>query len=187
MNNNDRRVRKTKKALREAIAKLLIEKDLRNITVKELTDTADVHRATFYAHYQDVYDLYEQIEDGVVKGLNAIVVSDPTHSYEGLYISLINFVYENAILCKMFMNDNSSKNFLNRIRKLLEENYLKIWLYEDGKSEVSEEMRYFTVYHIQGCLSIITLWVMSGFTYPKENVMTLLRTLNDHIEKIMPA
>jgi len=186
MNNNDRRVRKTKKALCEAIAKLLIDKDLRSITVKELTDTADVHRATFYTHYQDVYDLYEQIEDGFVKELDTIVVNDPTHSYEELYISIINFVSENTSLCKMFMGGNGNQSFINRIRKLLEENYLKIWLYEDNKSDVSEEMRYFTAYHIQGCLSVISLWVMNDFVYPRKNVLALLRKLNNHIDKILP-
>ena len=36
MNTNDRRIRKTKKALREALAKLLTEKELHTITVQEL-------------------------------------------------------------------------------------------------------------------------------------------------------
>ena len=186
MNNNDRRVRKRKKALCEAIAKLLLDKDLRSITVKELTDTADVHRATFYSHYQDVYDLYEQIEDSFVKEIDAIIVNDPTHSYEKLYMLIINYVYENAVLYKMFMGGNGNQSFTNRFRKLIEENYLKIWLYEDNKSDISEEMRYFTTYHIQGCISIVTLWVMNDFAYPKESVLALLRKLNDHIDKILP-
>lgn len=79
MNNNDRRIKKTKKALCEALAQLLINKDLSDITIKELTDTADIHRATFYAHYQDIYDLYEQIEESVINEIDSIIVSDPTH------------------------------------------------------------------------------------------------------------
>ena len=46
----DRRVRKTKKALRESLAELLAEKSIQYISVRELTDKADVHRSTFYAN-----------------------------------------------------------------------------------------------------------------------------------------
>lgn len=46
-NKNDRRSLKTKKALKQALASLLAEKELRHITVQELSDLADVHRVTF--------------------------------------------------------------------------------------------------------------------------------------------
>ena len=55
----DRRTLKTRKALCEALAELLMEKELHKITVQEIADKADVNRVTFYKHYMDVYDLYE--------------------------------------------------------------------------------------------------------------------------------
>ena len=39
----DRRVLKTKKAIRNALAQLLAEKELEEITVKEVADTADIN------------------------------------------------------------------------------------------------------------------------------------------------
>ena len=186
MNDDDRRVRKTKKALYDALAKLLMKKKLQNITIRELTDAADIHRATFYAHYQDIYDLYEQIENSVISELNTIVSNDPTHSYDGLYVALIDFIYKNGVLCNMLMSGNGGLDFQKRVNQLLENNYLKIWLYEDGKTDISAEMRYFTAYHIQGCMSIINLWIEDNCNYPKKDILALLRKLNDHIEIIMP-
>lgn len=52
----DRRVRKTKKQLRECLTRLLKEKKVQDITVRELTDMADLNRGTFYLHYRDVFD-----------------------------------------------------------------------------------------------------------------------------------
>lgn len=46
-NKVDRRTRKTKKALIEALTKLMSEKKINKITVKELTDLADVNRNIF--------------------------------------------------------------------------------------------------------------------------------------------
>ena len=58
----DRRIRRTKRLLRQALAELMNEKDFKDITVKEITDRADLNRGTFYFHYTDTYDLREKIE-----------------------------------------------------------------------------------------------------------------------------
>ena len=57
----DRRVRRTRMRLQQAMLELLKEKDARSITVRELTQRADVNRGTFYAHYKDVFDLLDQM------------------------------------------------------------------------------------------------------------------------------
>lgn len=51
--SEDRRIRKTKKALRAALVRLLSKESIAEITIKELTDEADVHRGTFYHHYPE--------------------------------------------------------------------------------------------------------------------------------------
>ena len=63
MNNtgDDRRVRKTKKALRQGLVALLAQKNLKDISVRELTDAVDLHRGTFYVHYRDIYELYDRM------------------------------------------------------------------------------------------------------------------------------
>lgn len=54
--------KKTEKALAETLSTLLVNKKIQAITIRELTETADVHRSTFYTHYKDIYDLYDQLE-----------------------------------------------------------------------------------------------------------------------------
>ncbi len=54
----DRRKRKTKALLRQTLTRLLLEKDLKDITISELTELADINRGTFYLHYRDIYDLF---------------------------------------------------------------------------------------------------------------------------------
>jgi AcrR family transcriptional regulator len=49
----DRRTRRTRRALQEALLNLAEEKELETITVQEITDRADINRATFYQHYRD--------------------------------------------------------------------------------------------------------------------------------------
>lgn len=71
----DRRVRKTRRQLRECLISLLKEKKVQDITVRELTDMADLNRGTFYLHYKDVFDLLEktetELQDDLPAGIKA--------------------------------------------------------------------------------------------------------------------
>ena len=53
----DRRVRRTKQRLNDALESLIVEKGYDKITVQDLIDRADVGRSTFYAHYETKDDL----------------------------------------------------------------------------------------------------------------------------------
>lgn len=55
----DRRVRRTKKSLHDALIGLAREKPYDAIAVKEILDRADVGRSTFYTHFQDKDELLE--------------------------------------------------------------------------------------------------------------------------------
>lgn len=183
MDTDDRRIRKTKKALKEAFAELLMEKELHSITIRELSNRADVHRATFYAHYKDIYDLYEQLEDVTVDEIGSIVVSDPSHTYEELFKIVIDYVFENSKICRMFLRN---RTFHERISSFLEEKYFDIWQYETGQNEVTEEWRFLTRYHLQGCLAIISRWAESNYTYPKDKLTNIILRIDTNFDNIMP-
>jgi AcrR family transcriptional regulator len=55
--SEDRRVRKTKQRLNEALNELILERGYDRVTVQDLIDRADVGRSTFYAHYETKDDL----------------------------------------------------------------------------------------------------------------------------------
>jgi AcrR family transcriptional regulator len=59
----DRRSRRTRAALRSAFVTLVLEKGYEHVTVEDITDAADLARATFYAHYTDKGDLLAAIVD----------------------------------------------------------------------------------------------------------------------------
>lgn len=67
----DRRVLRTKKAIRHAFAKLLSQKPVTEITVTELAQAADINRKTFYNYYSDVYQVVDEIENEIVTAFEA--------------------------------------------------------------------------------------------------------------------
>ena len=53
----DPRVKRTRSLILQAFGSLLAEKGFESISVQDITDKAEINRATFYAHFQDKYDL----------------------------------------------------------------------------------------------------------------------------------
>ena len=75
LKKEDRRVRRTKKLLTQALTELLQKKQINEITVKELTDLADMNRGTFYLYYRDIFDMLEKIEAELFQKLDSIAQS----------------------------------------------------------------------------------------------------------------
>lgn len=69
----DRRIRKTQQAIQSAFAKLLSEKDIKDITIKELCDKADINKSTFYLHYKDIYDCADAFLNIIVDKIISIM------------------------------------------------------------------------------------------------------------------
>ena len=62
----DIRIEKTKHSICNAFLALRAQKPLERITVKELCESAQINKSTFYSHYIDIYDLSEQIENDII-------------------------------------------------------------------------------------------------------------------------
>src|SRR5687767_2197406 len=65
MTEPDRRVRRTRRTLQEALTTLILDKSYERITIQDVLDRADVGRSTFYAHFRDKDDLLMACFDGV--------------------------------------------------------------------------------------------------------------------------
>lgn len=72
-NNSDKRVIRTKKAIRTALFKLMESKDIASITISELTTLANVNRRTFYTHYSNITDILDETESEIVEALGELI------------------------------------------------------------------------------------------------------------------
>ena len=65
----DRRIAKSKKAIQSAFLEMLLDVGFDAITVKDLTEKADISRKTFYLHYLDKFDLLNELVDEMMRDL----------------------------------------------------------------------------------------------------------------------
>ncbi|TXS54212.1 TetR/AcrR family transcriptional regulator [Streptomyces sp. t39] len=65
----DRRTRRSRRALGAALVELVLERGCAALTVEDITERADVARATFYAHFRDKEDLFARVTADLLAGL----------------------------------------------------------------------------------------------------------------------
>lgn len=82
--SNDLRFIKNREALQRAFIDLTLEKRSTRITVKELSERADVNRMTFYLHYERVADILLELIDGMTAELIACQPKDARLDIETL-------------------------------------------------------------------------------------------------------
>ena len=162
LKKEDRRVRRTKKLLTQALTELLQKKQVNEITVKELTDLADMNRGTFYMYYRDIFDMLEKIEDELFQKLDVIAQThehgDPTQQVKPILLDLFRFIEENQEMCRVLLSPNGDMNFLHRLYEAIRERGLEIWKDQMGSlGEKAFDYRYSFV--IFGCAGMIRAWV----------------------------
>ncbi|MFF3839080.1 TetR/AcrR family transcriptional regulator [Streptomyces sp. NPDC001930] len=92
----DRRVRRTRAALRQALVELVLEKGFHAITVEEITEHADVGRATFYAHYRDKEDLLVGIVRDLAEDRERLLPAVRQAHAEGFTGLPVKYIFEHA-------------------------------------------------------------------------------------------
>jgi AcrR family transcriptional regulator len=158
---NDRRVKYTKMVLKESFIKLLKEKDISKITIKEICDDADINRATFYAHYSDQYDLMRKIEnelfDNIDESLSGYMSDHTDFNLIEALIQIFDYIKENAELCKLLLCERGDINFQKRVMTLVYDRYIND-LTKSGDI-TKEDAEYFHAYTVTGCIGVIQKWL----------------------------
>ncbi len=161
----DRRVRRTKKLLTQALTRLLQEKQAKEITVKELTELADMNRGTFYLYYKDIFDMLEKIEDGLFGALDAIVDRHEEEAVSArtkpMLLDLFAFIKENQEMCRVLLSANGDMNFLHRLNEVLREKCRAVWL-SMGGNQGEDDFDYRYSFVVFGCAGLIRAWVNRG-------------------------
>ena len=176
----DRRVRKTRRALREGLAELLAVKSIQNITVKELTKKVDIHRSTFYANYTDIYDLYSQIEDAVIQEISDIFSENYNVDSKVFFEILFKYISDNRQICRMFLGKNVSPNFSGRLSDLFKEACMLCWQNDYGFTGTAEELEYYAHFYLSGSLAVIGKWADDDLKYSAEQLIMMFADINDN-------
>ena len=135
----DRRIQRTRNSLFSAFIELRATKPVEKITVKELTEKANISKQTFYLHFQDIYDLSEFLENDALLSLIGDIpnpeymLTNPAEASRQLCGAFIN---QGHLFSILFPDDNRSYGVLtNKLDALIKEkiydaaNRMDLWGY----------------------------------------------------------
>ena len=123
INENDSRVKRTKKLIRQGLVSLIKEKSINKITVKELTVRVEINRGTFYLHYKDVFHLVECIEDELYAEFDAKLSSYSGNQLLKTPVDIcedfcVHF-YDNKDIYTALLSENGDAKFSYKIGELM--------------------------------------------------------------------
>jgi AcrR family transcriptional regulator len=113
------RMRRMQKLLREALLDLIEERGFDALTVSEIIERAMVSRTAFYRHYQDKYDLVEQIfEEAMSALLGAAGELGREHPAE-IWVQFFEHIASYDRLYRVLLGSKGSPWFVRKLRASL--------------------------------------------------------------------
>ena len=181
----DKRSLKTRKAIRNALAELLTQKELHKVTVNEIAELADINRGTFYKHYLDIYDLYDKTESEILIDLGLMVLDLQNLPSDHVFKHLINYIDENRTVFTMIFSPNTTGRLREKFCSCIDGLFRQVQAEKLHADLKDVTLSYRTCYRSQGVIAIIDKWVTDGFVESKDFIVNTITELDANTEKII--
>ena len=159
MANEDTRVQFTKKILKDSLLKLLNDKPIIKITIKELCEAAGLNRGTFYLHYATPNDLLIEIEQQFIDESMTYFSPYFHQGYETSQLAgMFTCILKNKEICRIIMGKNGNPRFLERIQEMLREGVVDGWCKEFPKYSRTD-LDYVFDFIFTGSMRLILNWI----------------------------
>ncbi len=172
MNETDRRVKRTHKILIDALIAESLEKGYDLVSIKDVTDRADVAYSTFFRHYRDKDELLLDMLGAVLETLRDLIRQNPDTSSESAGRILFAHVQEHARFYRVLFNGHSTSAVLWRFQCMVEDDVLKMYPSHaspgDSGSRIPLEL---VVHHlVAAIIAMVTWWLEHDMPYPVERM-----------------
>ena len=160
----------TKELIAEAVKRLLMQKKVKKLTVKDIVDECSITRQTFYYHFQDVYDLVEWI---CIQDTEKVLQENRTYAtWKEGFLS----VFELAKQDKIFID-----NIYHSVSLELLEQYLYRLVYPLMKNVVDEkscgwtisdeEKKYIADFYKYAFVGVLLEWIRDDMREQPEEIV----------------
>lgn len=176
MKQTDPRTLFTQQMLKDACISLVEEKALSKITINELCEKAGVNRSTFYRYYQDIYALWESIEDDCFQDLiNRISLPDAGQT-NVFFDAIFAAIKENSILTPNVLAHIDSARLVPAIISHYKKIAISHWK-QNEPSLSDRQLDYMFSTLIGALTSLVNQWIQNGMTDSFETMGEMVKEL----------
>ena len=178
----DRRIAKSRRALRGALVELMEERGYDALTVNDLCERADTSRGTFYNHFRDKESLLASFEDEVIEGLGGVLAKfqniklrelaaySLTHRPLPMLVELYDYLSEEGPFLHAMLGPGGDARFGMRLREAVCGRFVRSLLHERYQNDPSAFTRYYISFYSGAYLGVISEWIDSGMTETSEEM-----------------
>lgn len=175
MNENyvDKRIQRSKAAIRDSFLSILEEKHFEEISISEICRVANYNRGTFYSHYdskqsllkeviQDtLHDMVEEIKKPYIESEIVAIKRIPIED-----ITLFYYLQENASLYKLLLSNHIQVDFRFQLAKAIENLLIHEYDYKIlSESKENIDIEWFYIYRAHGIAGFIIRWIEEDFPH----------------------
>lgn len=173
--SNSKSARRTKHLFKDALMRLLETESFACISVKDIVDTADYNRTTFYNHYYDKFDLLDDITQELLDGFADSVRNSfkdyhltQRKSMHASDISVFDYVYQNRRAISLCFQNDVQKRLILKSLNTIQQSLIDSWtpIVNLTEKQISSDARIFT-YTLAGT---IQGWMEEKFVTPPDEV-----------------
>lgn len=183
----DRRIVRSKKALRDALIELMEERGFDSITVNDLCSRADLNRGTFYNHYHDKEHLLASFEDEIMVGLEAYQAKMQELELPYVWahkakkrplpflVELFDYLHDEGDFLHAVLGPGGDVRFGPRLRDSMCANIVQSILHERYRTDPTPFVDYYVAFFSSAYLGVIMRWIETGMQESSEE-MALIAT-----------
>jgi AcrR family transcriptional regulator len=177
--SENRRVRMTKRLMKDALLELLAQTELSGISVTAICEKADVNRSTFYKYYSSPSELLREIEQDVLDRIPAPPVPQNRQGEESLLRSttaFFDYVKENEKVFRILFSEAADAGFSSRMVDVLCAQHITgIENADELTSEFAQR------YVANGTVGMLREWIDKGFPISSQEIAELMYYLSRKI------
>lgn len=168
---------RSRKLIKVALLQLMLKNDISRIKVKELIEIADISKGTFYAHYTDVFNVLEEIENDNIKLLRDYLQAQPRveliNDFSPFILKVFNNIEANLDFYKILFATKNANSFLNKMQKVFVDYMMEDHLMLTKLRSKEEAMLFFSFISI-GTANLLQDWFNCECEIPLEGLAKLL-------------
>ncbi len=185
----DRRIVRSKQALREALIDLMEERGFESLTVNDLCERANLNRGTFYNHYRDKEELLQTFEDEILGHLanfkdemQTFTIRDLVSYRSGkkpfpFLVEVFDYLHEQGDFLHAAMGPGGDVRFAPRLRDAICTDMILAVLHDRYRNNPTPFVRYYVSFYASAYLGVITRWIDTGMQESSEEMAKIAMRL----------
>lgn len=176
----DRRIVRTQEAIKKAFLELMSEKIFDSITIQDISDRANINRATVYLHYLDKFDLLDKIIEEHIHNMANLCELEAEMEWIESTVHCMEYLERNYLFFSTMLASEGARYFRNRFLQHNIEEFKKDADITKGKN-LGQSEDVVVEFAANAYVGVVEWWLKNDMPYPPKEMAEKVGDLLDRI------